>query len=79
MTGADAVLDTVMGSIHAARLFAAGAFVSLLLTLGVALSRLRQQVLHEEADAALEADFRRLEAEISEQSSPASETDRGGR
>lgn len=66
MIDARALLDTVTEPLHVARLFAAGAFVSLLLTLGVALARLRQRALHEAADAALEADFRRLEAELAE-------------
>ena len=51
--------------LFAARLVAAGAFFSLLFALCYGLARARKQVLHDEADAALEADFQRLEREFS--------------
>lgn len=47
--------------LHAARIFACLAFLALLGGLAWGLVRARRQLLHDEADAALERDFQRLE------------------
>lgn len=49
---------------HAARYLAAALFVALLLTLSFGLQRAKKQVLRDDAEAALEADFLRLEREL---------------
>jgi hypothetical protein len=49
--------------LHAARIFAGIAFLALLGGLAWGLVRARRQLLHDEADAALERDFQRLERE----------------
>ncbi len=49
--------------LHAARIFAGFAFLALLCGLGWGLVRARRQLLHDEADAALERAFQRLERE----------------
>lgn len=49
---------------HAARYLAAAAFVVLLLALSFGLQRAKKQVLRDDAEAALEADFLRLEREL---------------
>ena len=53
----------VAAHVPVARWIAAIAFLSLLGVLSLGLLRARKQVLYDEADAALEADFRRLERE----------------
>jgi membrane protein implicated in regulation of membrane protease activity len=60
--------------LHGARIFAGFAFLALLVVLAWALRRARRQLRHDEADAALEQEFRRLEQEASSQPS---EPDRG--
>lgn len=55
---------TVHTSHHAARYMAAAVFVALLLVLSLGLQRAKKQALHDEAEAALEADFLRLEREL---------------
>ena len=64
MLGLSAHLDAAGGHQCAARLLAGGAFFSLLVALGAGLLRARKQVQADEADAALEADFRLLEREL---------------
>lgn len=59
-----APVGAVVGHMHVARWIAAVVFVGLLLTLGLGLLRVKRQVLHDEAEAALEADFARLEREL---------------
>ena len=49
--------------LQAARIFAGLAFLALLCGLAWGLVRARRQLLHDEADAALERDFQRLERE----------------
>jgi hypothetical protein len=51
--------------LHAARIFAALAFLALLAGLAWGLLRARRQLAHDEADAALEREFRQLEREAS--------------
>lgn len=51
---------------HAARFGAFVAFAALLFALSVGLLQARKQALRDEADAALEADFLRLERELAE-------------
>ena len=56
-------VGAVAAHIPVARWIAAIAFFSLLAVLSLGLLRARKQSLCDEADAALEADFRRLERE----------------
>lgn len=56
-------VGAVAAHIFVARWIAAIAFLSLLAVLSLGLRRARKQSLCDEADAALEADFRRLERE----------------
>ena len=53
----------VAGHVQVARWIAAACFLCLLLALSVGLLRAKKQVLHDDAEAALEADFLRLERE----------------
>lgn len=59
-----APVGAIAGHLQVARWLAAAAFVSLLFALGFGLLRSKKQVLQEDADAALEADFLRLEREL---------------
>ena len=59
-----APVGAVAGHLAAARWIAAGAFFSLLFGLGFGLRRAREQALRDDADAALESDFLRLEREL---------------
>jgi hypothetical protein len=58
------VFGGIASPIGVARWIAAAAFVSLVLALFFGLLRTRKQVLCDEADAALEADFLRLERQF---------------
>lgn len=58
-----APVGALTAHVSVARWFAAVAFLGLLLALSWGLLRARKQLRYEEADAALEADFRRLERE----------------
>jgi hypothetical protein len=64
VAGPVAAVGSVAAHLHAARWLAAGSFLALLLALTFGLLRAKKQVLHEEAEAALEADFQRLEREL---------------
>jgi hypothetical protein len=59
-----APVGAMAGQLQVARWLAAAAFVSLLFLLGFGLLRAKRQVLQDDADAALEADFLRLEREL---------------
>lgn len=56
--------------LQTARLVAVACFALLLLALGVGLVRARRQVETDEVDAALEADFLRIERELPRQLAP---------
>jgi len=58
-----AAIGAVAAPISVARWAAAVAFLALLLALSWGLLRSRKQLRYDEADAALEADFQRLERE----------------
>ena len=58
-----APVGAVAAHLPLARWIAAVSFLSLLAALSLGLLRTRKQVLSDEVDAALEADFRRLEQE----------------
>lgn len=62
---------------HAARYLAAAVFVALLLTLSFGLQRTKKQVLRDDAEAALEADFLRLERELARPDAVRGTTDEG--
>lgn len=59
-----APVGAVAGHLAVARWVAAVAFFSLLFALGLGLRRAKAQVLRDDADAALESDFLRLEREL---------------
>jgi len=59
-----APVGAVAAHVPVARWIAAVVFVSLLLALSWGLLRARKQLRYDEADAALEADFQRLEREV---------------
>jgi hypothetical protein len=54
-------VGAVAGHVQVARCMADVSFLALLLALSFGFLRAKKQVLHEEAEAALEADFLRLE------------------
>ena len=54
-------VGAVAGHVQVARWMAGASFFALLLALSFGFLRAKKQVLHEEAEAALEADFLRLE------------------
>jgi hypothetical protein len=56
-------VGAVAGHIQVARWIAGASFFALLLALSFGFLRAKKQVLHDEAEAALEADFLRLERE----------------
>lgn len=58
-----APIGAVAAHVSVARWIAAASFLSLLLALSFGLLRSKKQLRYDEADAALEADFRRLERE----------------
>ena len=57
-------VGAVAGQIHVARLIAAASFLCPLLALGFGLLRAKKQALHDDVEAALEADFLRLERDV---------------
>ncbi len=59
-----AALGVGAGQLHVARLVALVAFAALLFALSLGLYETRKQALRDETDAALEADFVRLEREL---------------
>jgi hypothetical protein len=71
-------VGAVAGHIQVARWLAAASFLSLLFALSFGLLRAKKQVLHEEAEAALEADFLRLERELASDGSQKTSVERGG-
>lgn len=56
-----APVGAMAGHLHVARWIAGAIFFVLLFALGFGLLRARKQVLHDDAEASLEADFLRLE------------------
>jgi len=73
-----APVGEVVGHAQVARWIAAICFVALLSGLGLGLMRARKQLRHDEAEASLEADFRRLERELASDDAPARAELRGG-
>jgi hypothetical protein len=75
-----ATLGLASGQLHTARFVAAIAFAALLVALSLGVLQARKQAQRDEADAALEADFVRLERELAvhERAHGSSAGDEGG-
>jgi hypothetical protein len=70
-------VGAVAGHIHVARWLAAASFLSLLFALSFGLLRAKKQVVHDDAEAALEADFLRLERELASDGSDRTSVEHG--